>query len=122
VTLEADLLADRRCLRRHMAAWRAGAILIALAAVVALGHSLDSGVIGDRIAVVRVEGVIVQDVERDRALEDLAEDDAVKAAVVRIDSPGGTFGGGETLHDGLRWLAKTKPVVAVMGERATSAA
>jgi protease-4 len=122
VTLEADLLADRRRLRRRMAAWRAAAVLIALAAVVGLILGLDRGAIGDRIAVVHVEGVIVQDVERDRALEDLAEDDAVKAVLVRIDSPGGTFGGGETLHDGLRRLAEAKPVVAIMGELATSAA
>ena len=41
---------------------------------------------------------------------------------MRIDSPGGTFVGGETLYNELRRIAKTKPVVAVMNDVAASAA
>ena len=67
-------------------------------------------------------GIIVEDDERDRALADLADDSATKALLVRIDSPGGTVVGGETLYRRLRQIAEHKPVVAVMGELATSAA
>jgi len=46
----------------------------------------------------------------------------MKALIVEIDSPGGTFVGGEALYNQLRSLAREKPVVAVMGGTATSAA
>ena len=42
--------------------------------------------------------------------------------IVRINSPGGTVVGGETLYNRLRQVAEKKPTVAVLGELATSAA
>jgi len=41
--------------------------------------------------------------------------------MVRINSPGGTVVGGEALHRTLLKVGKNKPVVAVMGDLATSA-
>ncbi|MEX2648657.1 MAG: signal peptide peptidase SppA [Alphaproteobacteria bacterium] len=119
---EADLLADRRRLRRRVAWWRAAAILIAVGAVVAAIESYVRPVTGDRLARLNVDGIIVSDPERDAALAALGDDDDIRALVVRIDSPGGTFGGGETLYESLRAVAAKKPVVAVMGDVATSAA
>jgi protease-4 len=42
--------------------------------------------------------------------------------IIRIDSPGGTVVGGEDLYRSLRVVGEHKPVVAVMGTVATSAA
>ena len=55
-------------------------------------------------------------------LTDLAEDDAVKAVIVAINSPGGTTAGGEELYEALGRLRDAKPTVAVIGELGASAA
>ena len=52
----------------------------------------------------------------------LKESDEVKAVVLRINSPGGTTTGGEALYLRIRELADKKPVVAVFGTVAASAA
>lgn len=122
MTFEADLFADRRRLRRRMAWWRAAAILTAVGAIVAVIESYVRPLTGDHIARLNVDGIILSDPERDAALAALEDDDDVRALVVRIESPGGTFGGGETLYESLRAVAARKPVVAVMGDVATSAA
>ena len=45
----------------------------------------------------------------------------MKALIVRIDSPGGSVAGGESLHDAIADVAAKKPVVVVMGGLAASA-
>ena len=46
----------------------------------------------------------------------------MRGVIVHIDSPGGSVVGGEDLYNGLRDIADKKPVTAVMGTVATSAA
>ena len=121
-SVQADLLADRRRLKRRLQLWQvlglAGLVGLALLGLDRLGLS------GDRphIARLTVDGVIVDNLDRSQVLSKLAEDDAVKALIVRIDSPGGTVVGGEELYRQLQAVAKDKPVAAVMREIATSAA
>jgi protease IV len=67
-----------------------------------------------------VNGVITDDRERDEMLESIADDDAVRAVVLRINSPGGTTAGSEALYASLRAVAEKKPVVAVLSEVAAS--
>ncbi|MBL8666508.1 MAG: signal peptide peptidase SppA [Rhodospirillales bacterium] len=122
MSIDADWLVDRRRLKRRLTWWQLAAVAaILLAVLAALGRF---GAFFERAHVARidVDGIIVADGERDRALADLIDDTAVKAVLVRIDSPGGTVVGGETLYRRLRQIAAHKPVVAVMGELATSAA
>ncbi len=108
-------------LRRSRFWWRLIALifvgLFALGALAAGG----SGVSRDHIARFDVEGVIADDPKRDALLRELAEDDNVKAVIVRINSPGGTTVGGEALYEQLRAVAEAKPTVAVMSEVAASA-
>jgi len=115
-----DLMADRRRLKRGLAAWRLAAVLAVLAAVVMAVQGREPGLVGDHVARLTVEGMILADPARDEALADLAEDDAVKALLVRIDSPGGTLPGSEMLYRSLRKVAEKKPVVAVMDSVAAS--
>jgi protease-4 len=77
---------------------------------------------GDRIARLHIEGIIVRDDARSQALAELARDDSIRAVIVHIDSPGGSVVGGEDLYNSLRDIAAQKPVAAVMGTVATSAA
>jgi protease-4 len=120
---DSDYLVDRRRLKRRLTFWRTLAVAAVVAAIAAAAGRLGDTVVGgDFIARIDIKGIIVQDDQRLRIIEELAEKDAVKAVIVRIDSPGGTVVGGETLFRALRELGKKKPVVAVMDGVAASAA
>ena len=126
MTLDADILIDRRRLRRRLSFWRVLAILAIVAAIVAAIARSGSGAFGefstDHIARVAVSGFIGDSRKRHELLDKLRNNDNVKAVIVAVDSPGGTTAGGEALYEDLRELAKTKPVAAVFGTAATSAA
>ncbi|MBL8661093.1 MAG: signal peptide peptidase SppA [Rhodospirillales bacterium] len=118
----ADYLIDRRRLKRRLTAWQVVAIAAVIAAAL-IAYARFDGVTGRaHVARLNITGVIANDSDRDRALEALGKDSSVKALIVQIDSPGGTVVGGEALYRRLFELGKTLPVVAVMGEIATSAA
>lgn len=121
MSLEADYLVDRRRLKRRLGTWRLVTV-IAILAVVALALNRIDLVGRDYVARLVVDGVITDDLDRDEALAAIAEDRRAKALIVRINSPGGTVVGGEALYRRLRMVSEAKPVVAVMGEVATSAA
>ena len=124
MAFDADLIFDRRRLKRQLTFWR----LVALAALVALVVVSFARFAGDGlwrrdyVARLTVDGLILDDAGRLKALRALEKSPHAKALIVAVDSPGGTFTGGEALYEELRRLAKTKPVVAVMGGTATSAA
>ena len=120
-SLDPDRLLDRRRLKRGVAIWRALAI-VALVAAVLVGAAPFVFESGERVARLWVDGLIEDSPRRDRLIAGLRDDDAVKAVVLRLDSAGGTAVGGEALYLSLRSLAEEKPVVAVLGTTATSAA
>ncbi len=121
MTHESDILVDRRRLKRGLVLWRVLAVVAAVAAVVALFARFDGLALRDHVARLSVEGLIVADPAIIAALGDVADDSRAKALIVRVDSPGGTFVGGESLYRALRKVAEQKPVIAVMGTVATSA-
>ncbi len=119
-------LIDRRRLRRKLSFWRVAAVVVV--ALAALGAALISGFGGvatfssrDQIARVAIEGLITEDQDLLDLLEKVKDDDAVKAVVLRIDSPGGTTVGGEALYEAVRAIAAVKPVAAEVGTLAASA-
>lgn len=124
MSLDADKIFDRRRLKRQLTFWRLAA-LAGLAAIAVIGTmrlgGLDLVPGRDHVARIAVEGIIFDEPERTRAIKALAEQDDVKAVILRVDSPGGTFVGGEALFDALRDLSAAKPTVAVMGGTAASA-
>src|SRR5437870_8979146 len=123
MSLDADLIVDRRRMRRKLTFWRVLAVLVAIAAVVALAAAAKRGDVltagGDYIARVKITGLIRNDQDRVESLEKLAKSSA-KAVIVRIDSPGGTTAGSEQLHDALRRVAAAKPLVVVVDGLAAS--
>jgi len=121
MSLDADAVVYRRRLKRALAWWRAGAILLGAALVIVVISRAADLPGRPYIARLDVSGIITEDPERDRLLEDLTGDGKVRAVIVAIDSPGGTVVGGESLFRRLRAVAAKKPVVAVMGTLATSA-
>ncbi len=126
MALDAETVIDRRRLRRRLTAWRIGAVALGL---LALGLFL----LGDRdvtssssllphVARVTVSGIITDDRKMNELIDRVAKADHVKAVILDINSPGGTTTGGEALYDAVQRLAAKKPVVAVCGTLATSAA
>ncbi len=117
-----DLLFDRRRLARKLTLWRLAAIGLGVAAVLVAIGRFAGGFERDYVARLVVDGVIVEDRVRDEALADAAKDDRIAALLVVINSPGGSVVGGEDLYRRLLMVAEKKPVVAVMGTVAASAA
>ncbi|MBB3952253.1 signal peptide peptidase SppA [Aureimonas jatrophae] len=121
--MDAESLIDRRRLRRRLGRWRVLAVLALALAVVAIGLAAGwrPGTALQQIARVEVSGLITEDEKFLELLDDLREEDGVKAVIVKVDSPGGTTVGGETLYHAVRRLAETKPVAAEVGTLAASA-
>ena len=105
--------------------------LVSCASVLALGFSGDAMASGD-IALIRIEGVIsgtsgsygggtTPEYVLDQ-ISDALDDDAVKAIVLRIDSPGGTVAASQEITLAVRRAAEVKPVVASIGDIGASGA
>ena len=126
MSLDADIIVDRRRMRRKLTFWRVFAILLAIGAVIAVGVGLrgqGNGVLtagtAGSIARVTITGLIRGDQQRVEALERLARSPA-KAVIVHINSPGGTTSGSEELHDSIKRLKEQKPTVVVVDGLAAS--
>lgn len=74
----------------------------------------------DHIGLVLIEDIIYEDSSRDKKLEEISEEERVKALIVYVNSPGGTVVGAERIYNILRKIAVKKPVVIVMGTLAAS--
>lgn len=66
------------------------------------------------------EAIVADDIIPD--LDDLADDDDVKAVVLRVNSGGGSAYASEQIWNAVRKLSKKKPVVVSMGDMAASGA
>jgi protease-4 len=121
---EADLLIDRRRIRRKLTFWRVSALVIAAIAIIAAGlrgyGDFAGGKSAAHIAKIRIDGTITEDEELVKRLDEVAESSAVKGVMLSIDSPGGTTAGGEMIFDAIRRVAAKKPVVAQIGTIAAS--
>ena len=122
MTLETDLLLDRHRLKRRLLFWRSFAILAVLVAVLVAVRGSGFGIARDHVAQLSVSGLITENDRLTHAVEKLADDPSVKALIVRVDSPGGSVAGGESLHDAIADVAAKKPVVVCMGALGASAA
>lgn len=122
MALDPTVIIDRLRLKRRLKFWRIVALISIVGAILVTIGRLSESRFGNQIARLDVSGIILRDTARNDAIRAVANDDSVKALVVTIDSPGGTFVGGEALYNNLRTVAAKKPVVAIMGGTATSAA
>src|SRR3954454_19168447 len=124
MSLDSDVIVDRRRIRRKLTFWRLVAVVLALAAVLTLGVIASPGERGTfagagSIARVHIDGLIRSDADRVEALERL-ENSKSAAVVVHINSPGGTTAGSEQLYDALLRLKAKKPLVVVVEGLAAS--
>ncbi len=124
MSLDSDLIVDRRRIRRKLTFWRVLAALLAIAAIAVVGVAVSPGGRGafttaGSIARINIEGLIRSDQDRVEALERL-ENSHAAAVVVHINSPGGTTAGSEQLYDSLMRLKAKKPLVVVVEGLAAS--
>jgi protease-4 len=119
MSFEADLLVDRRRLRRRLLFWRSVAFVAALVAVAALGlAAMGRGELpgAERIARIEVTGAITGDRPLLALFDAAREDASVRAVIVAINSPGGTVTGSEAVYEAVRRLAEARPTVAVIDD------
>ncbi len=124
MSVSADYLLDRRRLSRQVTFWRVAAFAVAALAILALGlrySGLGGGLGRGHIARLRISGIITGDDRTVSALGDIDKSNA-RAVILDIDSPGGTTAGSERLYDEIRRIARTKPIVAVVGAVGASGA
>jgi len=123
MSLDADVLVDRRRLRRSVTVWRALAVIAIVAAIIGaiFVYTDASGRNAPHIARLPIEGVITDDRDTVELIDELALNDNVKGVILYINSPGGSTTGGEVTYNALRELAEKKPVVAQIGTLGASA-
>ena len=124
MSLDSDVIVDRRRIRRKLTFWRVAAAVVALGAIVTVAvvaspAGRSSLISSGSIARINIEGLIRSDQQRVEALQRL-EKSADAAVIVHINSPGGTTAGSEQLYDALVRLKAKKPVVVVVEGLAAS--
>jgi protease-4 len=120
----ADYLVDRRRLARQARFWRAAAFVVAALAIIALGARWWIGAAPGRAHIARltISGFIAGDQATLKLIRQVEDSSGAAAAIIAIDSPGGSTEGAEALYDEIRRLAAKKPTVAVVGAMAASGA
>jgi protease IV len=124
MSMQADLIADRRSMRRRLSLWRVLGVVGALIGVVGLAYAFGGrqllGGGSEHVARLRIQGFISGDDRTLRLIRDVRLSKSVKAVIVQIDSPGGTVSGSEAIYLALRQLASEKPTAAVVTGLAAS--
>ncbi len=97
------------------------ACFLAVLGLLLVGERGELTVASNRVALVEVQGLIWNAEDEVRQLEEHGEDPAIRAVVVRVESPGGVVAPTQEIHDAIaRVRAKGKPVVVSMGSVAAS--
>jgi len=74
----------------------------------------------NQVALVRIEGMIMDSKDTVAELKEYAKDPFIKAIVLRIDSPGGAVVPAQEIYEEIRKAAKEKNVIVSMGSVAAS--
>ncbi|MBL6621541.1 MAG: signal peptide peptidase SppA [Rickettsiales bacterium] len=118
-----SFLIERKNLLKNLSKWRIAAVVF-LALIIITNISKNNFISKKKpyIAKVKITGMINDDDYRINKLNMLKNSDNVEAVIIKINSPGGTFVGGERLYNTIKKISKKKPVIAIIGDQATSAA
>ena len=124
MSIDAEMIADRRRLRRKLSLWRVLGVSGAIVAVVTLGLATAGRIpfrdAQPQIARISVDGFIAGTQRMTDLFKRVGEARAVSGVVISINSPGGTTTGAEELFRGIRSLAEKKPLVAFVDGTAAS--
>lgn len=118
--------------KRKSSIWGVIIFLVALTALLVAGVKMlvkpsetGSGILktsfgAKKVALVRLEGVIMESRKIVEQIDRWADDDSARAIVLRIDSPGGGVAPSQEIHNALERAGAKKPVIASMGTIAAS--
>ena len=124
MSLDADLMVDRRRLKRRLSMWRIAAIALVVVIAAAAGARMWGGAglfaLDRHIARITIDGVISDNRKQQDLFDKIVATDSVEAVILHVNSPGGTTAGSEALYAAIRRAAAKKPVVAVLGTVAAS--
>lgn len=96
-------------------------LIILLLGAVMIGNLIARIPVGNRIAVIKVEGAIIDADPIVEKIEKASKDKSIKALVLRVDSPGGSVGASQEIYRAVeRFKESKKPVVVSMGNVAAS--
>lgn len=76
--------------------------------------------LGDKVALVRVTGIILDSTDVIKELKEYSKDKSVKAIVLRVDSPGGGVAPSQEIYEEILKIKKHKKVIVSMGSVAAS--
>jgi protease-4 len=76
--------------------------------------------LGDRIALIRIEGPILDSKDAIDEIKDYTKDPSIRAIVLRIDSPGGAVAPSQEIYEEVRKAITKKKIVVSMGSVAAS--
>ncbi|PWW00079.1 signal peptide peptidase A [Hoeflea marina] len=120
--MDGQAIVDRRRLRRKLSFWRVFALVVVVAAIAMLTYAALPGLrSSEQIARISITGLVQDDDDLIKLIDDAGGNEAVKALVITISTPGGTTYGGERIHDALLRAGEKKPVVADVRTLAASA-
>lgn len=121
MSLEKELYDDYKQKVKRRSFWRGVFFSILIFVIfIFFFFILSSNFSKPHIAYFEIKGIIFDNKERENLLYDLANDDNVRAVILKVDSPGGTVVGAEVLYHSIREIAQKKPLAVVMGEVAAS--
>ena len=96
-------------------------IIFAVIALISLMLTFSHKVpLGEKIALIRITGVIIDSTSVIEELKEYSDDASIKAIVLRIDSPGGAVAPSQEIHEEILKAKKNKKVVVSMGTVAAS--
>lgn len=92
-------------------------IITILSLMITVAHKVP---LREKVAIVRIEGVIVDSKNIIEELRDYSEDSSIKAIVIRIESPGGAVAPAQEIYEEILKIKQKKNVVVSMGSVAAS--
>ena len=113
------LLRPKPFYKRHPIIFFGGLILLIIAVYSCFADD-SSTFSSDCIAVVRIDGTIMDTKPTLAWISELEKMDSVKGILLRIDSPGGGAAASQEIHSALKKLGQKKPIIASMGSTAAS--
>ncbi len=99
-----------------------GISIILLSLMFSVANYLVSGIapFSKAVAVIKVEGIIIESEDVMSKIKEFREDEEVAAVVLRINSPGGGVAASQEIYEELKKLSEEKVLVTSMGEIAAS--
>ncbi len=123
--LTSDTFIERNLLKRQVAFWRLAAVgVMVFFLIVLVERNAKISQVTDSdgyVARVKIQGVVGENQKFYDLLDDIKEDDDIKAVLLHLDTPGGTAVGGEALYKKIKDINSVKPVVVSMRSVCASA-